>query len=96
MTRKMIRHNGIREVLRRWLYDHNIVEQCSISFSFEVVGRNVYIYTNRPGILIGYGGECVYDLTNRLKPYNVKHVRFVETGTVVNLREVLFKKRRWF
>lgn len=95
MKNKILRHDDIREVLRRWLYDCTL-RQGWISFGFEVVGRNIYIYTDKPGILIGRGGERVNDLTNRLKPYKIKQVRFVEIGTTLNLREVAVKRRRWF
>ena len=62
----------------------------------EVRGRNIYIYSNRPGFLIGKAGSTYDVLKKMLKSAGVhKKVRFVDLGPSGYVKSIRVK-RKWF
>ena len=73
-------HNKIRHIIQEW----KIAEDFSrdIQISFEVYGiRNIYLYTNYPGIIIGKYGRCIDELEKMLKTKGInKKIHVIEVG----------------
>lgn len=92
-------HIKIHNIINAWFYDLFTYgterARYDISCSFEVYGRNIYIYSNKPGILIGCHGKNVYRLEDLLKEQGIhKRVNFIETPSGY-VREIRVK-RKWF
>ena len=92
----MKKHDDIKNIINTWLREIlSPYHKKRLACSFEVYGRNIYIYTNKPGILIGYKGSGVYTLQDRLKQNGVcKNVSFVEIGD--GYANEVAVKRKWF
>jgi len=90
------KHNEINRIMNEWMFDN--FYGCNIGYitvAFEVCGRNLYIYTNRPGILMGYHGRCVEELKNKLKSAGIrKNIRFIDLGDSRFIHEIR-TKRKW-
>lgn len=96
------KRDKIRDIISQWFYLKVIPYGTSEYYSsttvcaFEVYGRNIYIYSNRPGILIGVGGNTYEELKSALKAAGIKKkVWFVDLGASGYVR-TLDIKRRWF
>lgn len=86
-------HDKIKYIIQKW----KIAEDFSrdIQISFEVYGiRNIYLYTNRPGIIIGKYGRCINELINMLKTEGInKKIQVIEVGGY-SVQEIKIK-RSW-
>lgn len=86
-------HDKIRHIIQEW----KITEDFSrdIQISFEVYGiRNIYLYTNYPGIIIGKYGRCIDELKKMLKTKGInKKIHVIEAGGPY-VREINIK-RSW-
>lgn len=94
------RHENIRKIIDDWLTDVVFERPSSYPITticdFEVCGRNVYVYTNRPGILIGRRGEYVNKLQDTLTKNGVnKKVHILDLGLGGYVREVSVKRKLW-
>lgn len=92
------RHPNIERLINIWFRDNflNYSGYRYIKISFEVYGRNIYIYTNKPGILIGLRGETINKLSEILKENKIrKKINIIELGNYPIAHEILVK-RRWF
>ena len=92
-------HDAIRNIIIKWI-DKNFNNikydkfYRNFEFSFEVYGRHIYIYSNRPGILIGKAGCYMYELEEMLKEEGIyKKVDFVETGSLRYPREISVRRK---
>ena len=88
-------HDKIRNIIQKWKreYFDNLKD---IQISFEVYGiRNIYLYTNRPGIIIGKYGRNIDELKNMLKTEGInKKVHVIELGGDYQVQEINVK-RSW-
>lgn len=79
-------HDEIRRIIQEWRteYFDKFEKDFStdIQISFEVYGlRNIYLYTNRPGIIIGKYGSCIDELRKMLKDKGInKKIHVIELG----------------
>ena len=95
--RKIKRHDDIKRIIRNWSYKFTNYEAGTYSrhtsISFEVCGRNIYIYTDKPGVLIGLHGQEIDRLREMLKKENInKKINFVELGFGSMIREICVKR----
>lgn len=74
-------HDAIRNIIQKWKGEY-LNNSRDIQISFEVYGiRNIYLYTNRPGIVIGKYGRCINELINMLKTEGInKKIHVIEVG----------------
>ena len=92
-------HDKIRDIIQEWKteYFDKFEEDFSIhiQISFEVYGiRNIYLYTNCPGIIIGKYGRCIDELKKMLKTKGInKKIHVIEVGGY-HVREINVK-RSW-
>ena len=88
----------IRNIIQKWRteYFDNVEEDFSrhIQISFEVYGiRNIYLYTNYPGIIIGKYGRCIDALRKMLKDKGInKKIHVIEVGFGRYVREINVKR----
>lgn len=87
-------HDEIRNIIQKWKREY-LNNSRDIQISFEVYGiRNIYLYTNRPGIVIGKYGRCINELINMLKTEGInKKVHVIEVGGY-GVQEIRIK-RSW-
>lgn len=84
------RHDVIRDIINGWLFSLLIGTEQSVATGFEVYNEEtVFIYTNRPGILIGYHGNDLKKLKELLKPEGINNIEFIEIGTDAYTREII-------
>ena len=92
------RHTNIERLINMWFRD-NFLDYSGyryIRISFEVYGRNIYIYTNSPGIFIGRCGETINKLREILKENKIrKKINIIKLGNYPIAEEILVK-RKWF
>ena len=84
------KHEKIRNIINRWLWD-NVSTTSGYLFAvgFEVKLTTIYIYTDKPGFLIGLAGSVVNDLKSKLSEAGIhKKIQFVELGTNTSVREI--------
>lgn len=88
-------HDKIRHIIQEWKFTENLSSRSlDIQISFEVYGRNIYLYTNYPGIIIGKCGRCIDELKKMLKTKGInKKIHVIETGGSY-VREINIK-RSW-
>ena len=91
------RHPNIEAVVNKWLHEyfHDEQHKLRMATGFEVCGRNIYLYSDKPGILIGYHGDTISKLENMLRSVGIKkRVLVVELGDNSHTHEIRIK-RRW-
>ena len=73
----------IYKIIREWKNECCVVEP--ILFSYDYRSNELNIYTNRPGILIGYHGEIINRYRPMLKGILIcmKEIKFIETSGFV-------------
>ena len=73
-------HDKIKYIIQKWKIAEDFSRDTQISF--EVYGiRNIYLYTNRPGIIIGKYGRCIDELEKMLKAGGInKKIHVIEVG----------------
>ena len=89
-------HSKIHRIIQEWFWDIFPPDgDCHPVVSFEVYGRNIYIYSDKPGLLIGYHGRLIDNLNEKLVQNGVhKKVHLIELGDGMHVREIKLK-RRW-
>lgn len=98
MKRK--RHEKINRIINEWMYP--IKKNCDgsinkITLSFEVCWRYVYIYTDRPGIFIGFHGKNIDKLEKLFKENNIhKKIRFIEVSSYAWATEITTRRHYLF
>lgn len=89
-------HPEIKTILDKWMFENFYDKNWYIITAFEVCGCNLYIYTNKPGILIGYHGKCVDELKNKLKSAGIrKNIHFIDLGDSSLHTHEIRVKRKW-
>lgn len=66
----MTKYREIQEVLNRWLWFEariNDNRKYVVGYKYLPDTKELIIYTDKPGILIGYHGKCVNKLKEMLK-----------------------------
>ena len=91
-------HDKIRNIIQKWKME-NFDNLKDIQINFEVYGiRNIYLYTNRPGIIIGKIGKygrCINELKKMLKTEGInKKIHVIELGGGYQVQEINVK-RSW-
>lgn len=71
--------DGIKRIINEWL--HRFPKKYAYA-SFEIVEDTIIIYTQYPGILIGYHGKEVDALKSELESNGIeKSIKFIELGS---------------
>ena len=93
MERK--RHEDIQNIITRWLHETiGYDNELHIVTAFEVFGKNIYLYSNYPGILIGKYGSSLEKLRQQM-PKGIKQIYCVELGNSCYPREITVKRKFW-
>lgn len=78
----MKNHVNIKKVLDEWMFNNFSSEYMRdrLIVNFEVSGfKNLYLYTNFPGVIVGKYGRCLKELEDMLKANKIKKkIRIVE------------------
>ena len=75
------KYNSLKAIFNAWMGEAG-VPCVQVRLDYSVVPLLVFkVYTNRPGLMIGYRGELVNKYREKLKEYSRREVKieFVET-----------------
>lgn len=87
-------HATIRRIIDNWSYELRRHSNSNVFVAFEVCGKNIYLYSNRPGYLIGKAGVVIEKLREDLEQNGIKKkINFIEISDyyITEIRT----KRKW-
>lgn len=85
----MISNYRTYNVLQTWFSSYNNIKGIIASYSIDENNNTVIIYTNRPGIMIGYKGTDVNAAIKTLRSVNNNtdiKIQFVEVTPIYKMR----------
>ena len=66
----------IKSMIEKWARDNKLTEHndmnMSLYYTLEKDNRVLKLYSNWPGVVVGYHGECIFDLEKRLAEQGYK------------------------
>ena len=74
------RYNSLKDILDAWMEEAG-VPCVQVRIGYGNATATFFIYTNHPGLMIGYHGELVDKYKEKLKEYSMRNVEveFIET-----------------